>query len=142
MNATTLYRIASFVLVLFAAGHTIGFLRFKPPTPEAVAVQSAMENVHFGLGTKSYAYGDFYRGFGLFCTAYLMFAAFLSWHLGTMARHTLQTIGPLGWVFFALQVAGIVLSWKYFALQPTIFSAVLAIVTGWPAWLVSRTAAV
>jgi hypothetical protein len=33
-------------------------------------------------------------------------------------------------------VAGIVLSWKYFVLPPTIFSAVLAILTGWAAWLV------
>jgi hypothetical protein len=142
MNATTLYRIASFVLVLFAAGHTIGFLMFKPPTPEGVAVQSAMDNVRFSLGTKSYTYGDFYRGFGLFCTAYLLFAAFLAWQLGAMAQSTPQAIGALGWVFFGLQAAGIVISWKYFVLPPTIFSAVLAILTGWAAWLVSRTAAV
>jgi len=142
MNATTFYRIASFVLVLFAAGHTIGFLRFKPPTPEGVAVQHTMDNVRFSLGTKTFTYGDFYRGFGLFCTAYLLFAAFLAWHLGAMAQSTPQAIGALSWVFFGLQVAGIVISWKYFVLPPTIFSAVLAILTGWAAWLVSRTAAV
>lgn len=142
MTATLLYRISAFVLVLFAAGHTLGFMKFKAPTPEGVAVQQAMDNVRFILGAKSYTYGDFYRGFGLFCTAYLLFAAFLAWHLGAMARSTPQAIGALGWVFFGLQVIGIVLSWRYFVPPPTIFSAfsaVLAILTGWAAWLANAT---
>jgi hypothetical protein len=135
MTATLLYRISAFVLVLFAAGHTLGFLKFKAPTPEGVAVQQAMDDVRFSLGAKSYTYGDFYRGFGLFCTAYLLFAAFLAWHLGAMARNNPQAIGALGWVFFGLQAIGIVLSWKYFVPPPIIFSAVLAVLTGWAAWL-------
>jgi hypothetical protein len=120
-------------LVLLAAGHTLGFLKFKAPTPQGVAVQQAMDNVRFSMGGKSLTYGDFYRGFGLFCTAYLLFAAFLAWHLGTMARSAPQAIGALGWVFFGLQIVGIALSWRYFVLPPTIFSAVLAILTGWAA---------
>ena len=140
MTATLLYRIAAFVLVLFAAGHTLGFLKFKPPTAEGAAVQQSMDGVRFNLGSKSYSYGDFYRGFGLFCTAYLLFAAFLAWHMGSMARNNPQSIGSLGWVFFGLQLVGIVLSWRYFILPPTIFSAVLAILTGWAAWLVEKTA--
>lgn len=135
MTATWLYRIAAVVLLLFAAGHTFGFLNFKPPTPEGIAVRDAMDNVRFTLGSRSYTYGDFYRGFGLFCTAYLLFAAFLAWHLGSLARSSPQAIGLLGWIFFALQLAGIALSWKYFIPPPIIFSAVLAILTGWAAWL-------
>lgn len=137
MTATLLYRISAFVLVLFAAGHTLGFLKFKAPTPEGVAVQQAMDNVRFSLGGKSYTYGDFYRGLGLFCTANLLFAAFLAWHLGAMAKSSPQAIGALGWVFFGLQIVGILLSWSYFVPPPTIFSAVLAILTGWAAWLVA-----
>jgi hypothetical protein len=114
MTATLLYRISAFVLVLFAAGHTLGFMKFKAPTPEGIAVQQAMDNVRFNVGGKNLTYGDFYRGFGLFCTAYLLFGAFLAWHLGDMARSTPQAIGALGWVFFGLQVVGIVLSWRYF----------------------------
>jgi len=138
MTATLLYRISAFVLVLFAAGHTLGFMTFKAPTPEGVAVQQAMDNVHFSMDGKSLSYGGFYRGFGIFCTAYLLFLAFLSWHMGAMARNTPQAIGPLGWVFFGLQVVGIALSWTYFVLPPTIFSAVLAILTGWAAWLAGK----
>ena len=94
-----------------------------------------MDNVRFNLGPRSYTYGGFYRGSGLFCTAYLLFAAFLAWHLGAMAKSSPQAIGALGWVFFGLQFVGILLSWKYFVPPPTIFSAVLAILTGWAAWL-------
>jgi hypothetical protein len=141
MTATLLYRISAFVLILFAAGHTVGFMKFKAPTPEGVAVQQAMDNVRFSLGSKSYTYGDFYRGLGLFCTAYLLFLAFLAWHLGTMARNTPQAIAALGWVFFGLQLVGIVLSWRYLVPPPIIFSAVLAILTGWAAWLVNAAKA-
>jgi len=137
MTATLLYRIAAVVLLLFAAGHTFGFLKFKPPTAEGVAVRDAMDNVGFKLGSRNYTYGDFYRGFGHFCTAYLLFAAFLAWQLGALAKNSSQAIGPLGWAFFILQVASIVLSWKYFVPPPAIFSAVLSILTGWAAWLVN-----
>lgn len=50
MKAIMLYRIASVLLVLFAAGHTFGFLKFKPPTAEGLAVRDAMNNVHFQVG--------------------------------------------------------------------------------------------
>ena len=56
MRATLLYRIASVSFVLFAAGHTFGFLNFKPPTAEGMALRDAMNNVHFGANLS---YGPF-----------------------------------------------------------------------------------
>ena len=47
MRATILFRIASVVFLLFAFGHTFGFLNFKPPTVEGVAVKKAMSDVVF-----------------------------------------------------------------------------------------------
>ena len=82
MNATLFYRIAAALLVSFAAGHTFGFLRFKPPTSDALAVRDAMNNVHFQVRGSDFSYGGFYRGFGLTITVYLLFSAFLAWHLG------------------------------------------------------------
>lgn len=137
MSATLLYRIASVLLVLFAVGHTYGFLNFKPPSPEGRAVLDAMNNVHFRLGRASFSYGSFYNGFGLFATAYLLFSAFLAWYLGALARHSPQVIGPLAWVFFALQVVSLVLSWIYFLTPPVILSALVAACVGWAAWLVT-----
>jgi hypothetical protein len=137
MTATLLYRIAAVVFVLFAAGHTVGFLKFKPANAEGVAVYDSMNKVRLQVGSGQLTYGDFYRGFGLFCTLYLLFAAYMAWFLGGLAQSNPQAIGALGWVFFVLQLGSIVVSWIYFLPPPVILSAAVAVCTGWAAWLVS-----
>lgn len=140
MNATLLYRAAAVLLVLFAAGHTFGFLKFKAPTPEGLAVRDAMNSVHFQVGSSTFSYGGFYVGFGLTVSAYLIFAAFLSWHLGGLAATNPRAIGALGWVFFALQLVSLALSVKYFSVVPAVSSGLVAACLGWAAWLVQGAA--
>ena len=91
MSATRLYRIAAVLFVLFAAAHTFGFLRFKPPTEEGMAVLNAMNTVHFA----GFSYGGFYVGFGLYVSVYMIFSAFLAWHLSNVATLYPQSIGAL-----------------------------------------------
>jgi hypothetical protein len=134
MKATLFYRIAAVLLILFAAAHTFGFLTFTPPTPEGVAVRDAMNNVHFQAENHIYSYGDFYRGFGFFVTIYLLFSAFLAWHLGGVAARSPQAIGALSWVFFAVQVASVILSSVYFSAAPAISSGLVAACLGWAGW--------
>jgi len=135
MAATWLYRIAALVFVLFALGHTYGFLSLRPPSDEGRAVYNAMNTVHFVVNGRSYTYGNFYRGFGLSCTVSLIFSAFLSWYLGELARSTPAAIGALGWVFFVVQLASVVLSFLYFGPPPMVLSALVAILLGSAAWL-------
>jgi hypothetical protein len=135
MKATWLYRISAGLLLLFAAGHTIGFLKFVPPTPEGQAVMDAMNNVHLQPGA-TYNYGGFYRGFGLFATVYFLFAALVSWHLGELARKFPAAAGSLPWIFFCLQLASLALTLKYFPPPPIAFSALAVLCTGWAAILV------
>lgn len=125
MKPALIYRTGAVLLVLFAIGHTIGFLRFKPPTQEGLAVRQAMTNVHFPVNGGEFSYGGFYEGFGLFVTAYLLFSAFLAWHL---AKHPDPAIG---WAFCAVQVASLVLSWMYFSAVPAAFSGIVAACLGW-----------
>jgi hypothetical protein len=136
VTATLLYRIACVVLILFAIGHTVGFLKFKAPTPEARAVQESMSSVHFQVGSASRTFTGFYNGFGLFATLYLLFSAYLAWHLGDLARTNPQAIGMLGWVFTVVQLGSLVLSWIYFLPPPVFLSALVAICLGWGSWLV------
>ena len=135
MNATLLYRIAAVVFVLFAVGHTYGFLSLRPPSAEGRAVLEAMNNVHFEVGGQSFTYGKFYRGFGFSCTAAMILSAFLCWHLGALARSAPAAIGALGCVFFAVQVVGVVLSFLYFGLPPMVLSAAVAALVGVAAFL-------
>jgi hypothetical protein len=138
MSAKLLYRIASVLLVLFAAGHTVGFLKFKAPTADAAAVRASMDNVTFQVRGTSFSYGGFYVGFGLFVTLYLFFAAFLAWCLGTMSVAIPRAIVAISWVFFAVQLGSLALSWIYFSAAPAAFSALIAVCVGWAAVLVSR----
>jgi hypothetical protein len=138
MSATLLYRIAASVFVLFALGHTYGFLSLRAPSPEGRAVYDTMNTVHFELGGRSFSYGGFYRGFGLSCTVSLILSAFLSWHLGELARSVPSAIGALGWVFFVTQLAGVALSFLYFGLPPMVLSALVAAIVGLAAFLAGR----
>ena len=138
MKATLLYRIAAVVFVLFAVGHTYGFLSFRPASLEGRAVYDAMNTVHFEEGGQNFTYGGFYRGFGLSCTASMILSAFLCWHLGELARSAPAAISVLGWAFFAVQVVAVVLSFLYFGLPPMVLSAVVAAIVGTAAFLTPR----
>lgn len=134
MKPTLLYRIASVVFVLFALGHTFGFLTFRPHSAEGLAVWNAMNNVHFHEAGGVFSYGEFYVGFGLSISASTLFSAIVSWHLGKAAIKSPATSVALAWSFFALQLVGVVLSFLYFALAPQVLSALVAICLGCAAW--------
>jgi hypothetical protein len=135
VTATWLYRISAIIFLLFALGHTYGFLSFRPPTPEGQAVLDAMNSVQFVVGGHHYSYGGFYRGFGLSCTVSMILSAVLSWHLGQLASSAPASIAVFGWVFFLVQVAGVVLSFVYFGPPPMVLSTLVAIMLGAAAWL-------
>ncbi len=140
MSATLLFRIASVVFVLFAFGHTVGFLSFKPPTAEGLAVQNAMSNVGFKVGLSDLSFGGFYRGFGLSCTVSMLFSAIVCWQLGALATARSREIAVIAWSLFVVQVIGVALSIKYFGRPAVILSATVAILLGWAALLLTHAA--
>jgi hypothetical protein len=137
MKATILFRITAIMFLIFAAGHTFGFLTFKPPTEQGLAVREAMNNVHFEVQGKIFSYGGFYRGFGLSATASMLFEAFLAWYLGRMAKRNAHEVTAIGWAFFTLQLSGLVMAWLYFGIAPMILSAIVAAMIGTATWLAS-----
>lgn len=138
MSATLLYRIAALVFVVTAAGHTYAILSPPAPSPEARAVFDSMSNVHFQEGGRSFSYARVYRGLGLMGTVSMLFWAFLSWHLGELARSTPKAIGALGWSLFAVQLAGVLLSFLYFHLPARVLSGLAAVIVGLAALLAGR----
>jgi len=130
MKATILFRITAVLFLLFAAGHTFGFLSFKPPTQEAQAVLESMNNVHFSAEGKIFSYGGWYRGFGLSATAGMIFQAFLAWYLGSMAKRGSREVKTIGWALFIWQLPGLVLAWIYFGIEPMILSALVTVMIG------------
>ena len=127
MKATVLYRTAGILLAVAAAGNTYGVVRFwraggamnAAPLPEDHRV----------------LYGPVVLALGIFCSLCILFAAYLAWHLGRLARIAPQTIGALGWALFAYQLIGVFVSFRELSGLVRILAVALAICTGWAAWL-------
>jgi hypothetical protein len=126
MKTPLFYRIASVLLVLFAAGHTLGFTKVLPEWGVDSLVGS-MKSMHFVAQGFTRSYWDFYVGFGLFATVFLLFAGVLCWQLAGLNAETLRSIGGICWTLAACFVAIAFMSWKYFFIAPIVFSSLVAL---------------
>jgi hypothetical protein len=120
------FRVAAGLMLLFAIGHTIGFLTFQPPSVEGQNVWKAMNAVRFSIGSSTFSYGDFYKGFGLFITAFQLFATWLAWSLGAMARREAAGVRTIAWGMSILQLVSLALSLRYFSSGPVVLSGLTA----------------
>jgi hypothetical protein len=134
MNASLLYRISSVLLVLFAVGHTIGF-RQVDPSWGADAVANGMRSVSFEVQRFNRTYWDFFTGFGLFVSIFLLFAAVLAWRFGSISPALLSAMPVERWSFAFCFVLIAILTWRYFFLAPGIFSTLIALGLVGAAWL-------
>ena len=140
MRAAVWFRVTAGIMLLFAAGHTFGFLSFQPPTEEGRAVFAAMKDVHFSVGHTVFSYGGFYKGFGLSITAYQLFMAWLAWELGSMAKRGVMDVRGIAWGMVVLQLVGVGLSLLYFSVVPAAFSMVTIFTLAVAATSMRRTA--
>jgi hypothetical protein len=120
--------------VLFALGHTLGFTKVQPKWGVDSLV-SAMKSIHFDAQGFSRSYWDFYVGFGLFVSAFILFSAVLAWQLGGLSKETLTVLGGPKWAFAICFVVVTYLSWRYFFIVPIIFSLIITICLCAAAWL-------
>ena len=134
MKASVLYRVSSALLVLFALGHTVGFRRGDPRWG-ADAVVNGMRSVSFEVQGFNRTYWDFFVGFGLFVSVFLLFAAVLSWRFGSMAPDRLAAIPVERWAFALCFVVIAGLTWRYFFVTPGVFSTLVALGLVAAAWL-------
>jgi hypothetical protein len=137
VSTSVLYRIASFLLVLFAAGHTVGFRKAQPQWGVEKLIES-MQTTRFNVGSFGRTYWDFYLGFGYFVTAFLLLAAVLAWQLGGLGKETLALMPVITWGLAVCFVVVTVLSWRYFFLPPIVFSVALMVVLILAAWVAGR----
>ena len=137
MKPSLPYRIAAVLILLFAVGHTIGFLQHDPKWG-VEALLASMRTIHFDIQGFSRTYWDFFVGFGLFVTVFLLFAAVLAWQLGGLPAETLARIRGIAWASAVCFAAVAFLSWRYFFLIPLVFSIVITICLSAAAWVSSR----
>ena len=134
MNSSLFYRIASILLVLFAVGHTLGFRQVDPKWGVDAALAS-LRSIHFNAQGFDRTYWDFYVGFGLFVSVFLLFAALAAWQLAGISAGILASMPLITWGLVACFVVVTILSWKYFFVIPVVFSVVITLCLIAGAWL-------
>jgi hypothetical protein len=139
MKASTLYRVAAVLLLLFAIGHTLGF-RQTDPHWGVDATLASMRSVHFNVQGFNRSYWDFFLGAGFSVGVLFLFAAVLAWQLGGMPPQTLVQMRGIGWAFALTFAVITLLSSLYFFIIPIAFSAVITICLILAAWLSSKQA--
>jgi len=137
MKASMFYRIASLLLLLFAAGHTFGF-RQNNPEWGADAVLALMRSVHFDAQGFTRTYWDFFSAFGLFFSVFLLFAAVLAWLLGGFPAETLARVRSIAWALAICFVAVTALSCRYAFTTPIVFSTLITLCLTAAAWLSAK----
>ena len=135
MQARLFYRIAAGLLLLFDAGHTSGF----PWSDSKWGVDiGSMRLTHFYIMGFSRTYWDFYVGFGLFVSVFVLLAAVLAWQLGGLPPESLALMRGTAWVFALCFAAITVLSWKYFFIIPIVFSILITLCLIAATWLSAK----
>jgi hypothetical protein len=86
----------------------------------------------------SRTYWDFYLGFGLFVSAFLLLAVVLAWQLGRLPPESLALMRGTAWTFALCFAAITFLSWKYFFVIPIVFSIVTTLVLTAAAWVSAK----
>lgn len=139
MKPSILYRISAVLLLLFAAGHTLGFRKTQPEWAVDSMIAS-MHSIYFNAQGFNRSYWDFFVGFGFFVTVFFVFSAVLAWQLGGLKAETLSTLRGPAWALAFCYVVVTILSWRYFFLVPIIFSSVVALCLLAGAWLSAKPA--
>ena len=134
MRASTFYRIAAVLLVLFALGHTLGF-RQSDPRWGVDALLGSMRSIHFDVQGFSRSYWDMFQAAGFSVGVFYFFAAILAWQLGGLPAATLALMRGTAWAFALCFAAITVVSWKYLFMLPIVFSILTTLCLAVAAWL-------
>ena len=135
MTTRVLYRIAAVLILLFDIGHSAGCPWSDPAWGVDVG---AMRSSHFTILGFSRTYWDFYVGFGLFVSVFLLLAAVLAWQLGNLTRQTFPLVRSTAWTLALCFAAVTLLSWMYFFTIPIAFASVITVCLLAAAWLSGR----
>ena len=137
MKASTFYRIAAVLILLFDIGHTLGF-RQSDPQWGVDPLLASMRSIHFEVQGFSRTYWDLFVGAGFNVSVFLLFAAVLAWQLGGLPPDTLALMRRTAWALALCFLAITILSWRYFFLLPIAFSSLITVCLIAAAWLSAK----
>ena len=134
MKSSVIYRVTAVLLLLFAAGHILGF-RQSDPAWGVDALLSSMRSLHFNVQGSNRTYWDLFVAAGFSVGVFYLFAAILAWQLGGLPAESLARMRGVRWAFALCFAAITVVSWRYLFVIPIAFSAVITVCLISAAWL-------
>ena len=115
MGYVSFYRVATFVLLMFCTGHTIGgMLQQKSMGPEADAVFDSMKAVEFNFKGATCTWYGFWFGSGLTASIFLLLSTFIAWQLDNVPPEHWHLTSAISWGLVAAHLANTILAWAYF----------------------------
>ena len=128
MKTPLLLRIAAVLTLLYFAGHTAGM----PWTPvnglKEKALFYAMRSDTFAVSGSTRSYWDFYYGFGVAISVYLLAQAVVLWQLASVARRDPMAARPMIATFFVAFIGNAIIAWRWFFFMPALFAVAIAVV--------------
>jgi hypothetical protein len=139
MKPAIFYRIASALLLLFAALHTFGFRQVDPQWGVDSMIGS-MRSIHFDIMGTTRTYWEFFVGFGLFFSIFLILAAVWAWQLSNLPRQTLALLRGPAWALVICFAAVTIVALLYAFIFPIVFSILILLCLTAAAWLSTKPA--
>jgi hypothetical protein len=137
MKASTFYRIAAVLLLLFAAGHTLAFSQSDPQWGIDPFLH-LLRSTHFDVQGFDRTFWDFFLAAGFSVGALYLFAAVLAWQLSRLPAASLALMRPTIWAFALCFAAIAILSWAYLFVIPIAFATLITICLIAAAWLSAK----
>jgi hypothetical protein len=126
MRFFTPFRVATYLLVLFCAGHTAGgMLGQKSLGIASDAVFAQMKAVHFDFNGADATWYGFWMGFGLTVSAFLLLMALAAWQLDAVPAQAWPSVSVIAWGMVAAMAFNTVMSVKYFFAGPITFGVLI-----------------
>ena len=129
ISVSLMLRTASIITLLFAAGHTVGGLQSWSP-PGETEVLRAMRTFRFDADGVNRTYWDFYIGFGLMISVFLLAQSAVLWQLSGVAKRDAALVRPILGVLLVSAVATGALAWRFFFTVPLVLAVTIALSLG------------
>jgi hypothetical protein len=131
----TFYRFATFLLLFFCTGHTVGGMLLQSSRGvEADAVFEAMKTVQFNFNGATCTWYNFWFGFGLGASINQLLSASIAWQLDTTDSEHWEVVRGIAWALVVAHCASAVLSWTYFFAGAGILSTLVTTLLAAGAW--------
>jgi hypothetical protein len=129
MRPSMMLRIASAISFLLFAGHSAGGLSSWSPRSETTVLDT-MRSVHFPVQGFTRTYFDFYVGFGLIISVYLLAQTVLLWQVASWIKLDPVRGRPFASTLLFVAVASAMLDWQFFFAAPLLMTIAIAACIG------------